>query len=170
VQYGKNVTVKLLISNWAHSDPYIFEQLLGLQQQGSVCSKKGAHPCGELEIRIYEVPGWNETTDFKGYEEGAADPLYPPFSRVAHGKYIVSDQRANIGTSNMAFSYFYSTAGSSFNTDDTVIVQNLEEAFLRDWDSDYSIGLNNWLARGQKLEWSEEEMYNNEDFYNRKGF
>ena len=163
VQYGKNVTVKLLISNWAHSDPFIFQQLQGLQQQGSACSTKSAHPCGRLEIRIYEVPGWNQTTDF----EGAVDPMYPPFSRVAHGKYIVSDTRANIGTSNMAFSYFYSTAGASFNTDDSNLVANLQTSFLRDWESIYSFGLNDWLDANENLnrETTEHEIYNNADLY-----
>jgi len=138
VQYAKNVSVHMLISNWEHSKPIQFELLKMLKGQGTACGSK----CGKFEVKVYEVPGWNQTdTDEK-------HGVYPPYSRVAHGKFIVSDKRANIGTSNMAWSYFYSTAGSSFNTDDEGVVEDLSAAFLRDWYSDYAFDLDAWMERG----------------------
>jgi phospholipase D3/4 len=86
--------------------------------------------CGTLEIRRFYVPGWHST-------EGP-DRLYPGHTRVNHTKYIVTDQRLNIGTSNMTWDYFTNTAGTSFNTNHPGLVQKLQEIFNRDWESQYA--------------------------------
>ncbi len=86
--------------------------------------------CGSLEIRLFRVPGWDDT-------EGA-DRQFPGHSRVNHTKYIVTDERINIGTSNMTWGYFTNTAGSSFNADHPGLVAKLQEIFDRDWDSKYT--------------------------------
>jgi len=148
VQYAKNVSVSMLVSNWAHSRAVQWQQLSALKSQGGACPTSGTHACGSFDVRVYEVPGWNETAAEKA---DLGESPYAPYSRVAHGKFIVSDQRANIGTSNMAWDYFFATAGSSFNTDDVGIVGDLNAAFLRDWDSSYSTPLDKWMERAREL-------------------
>jgi hypothetical protein len=61
--------------------------------------------------------------------------------QVNHAKYVVTDRRVNIGTSNMAWGYFYNTAGASFNSNSTTLRAALEQIFLRDWNSPYAIPL-----------------------------
>jgi hypothetical protein len=46
---------------------------------------------GQLEIKQLIVPGWDSTT--------GSFRTYPGHTRVNHTKYIVTDQRVNIGTS-----------------------------------------------------------------------
>ena len=62
---------------------------------------------GQLEIKQFIIPGWDSTSGSRR--------KYPGHTRVNHTKYIVTDRRINIGTSNMTWDYFASTAGSSFN-------------------------------------------------------
>lgn len=135
----RGIRVRLLISKWANSSPRIFPYLRALQEAGNACQipdQDLAPKCtGSLEVRLFEVPGWNET---KLPPKGGEQAGYPAFSRVNHAKYIVSDQRLNIGTSNMAWSYFYNTAGASFNSDHPGLREGLQAIFDRDWDSIYS--------------------------------
>ena len=136
VATAKGVKVRLLISKWAHTSDDIPPYLRGLQAMGNACSAGArsssyAPKCnGSLEIRLMALPGWNQTMP--------PDAKYPPFSRVNHAKYIVTDKRFNIGTSNMAWGYFYTTAGTSFNSDHPVLRKSLQSAFDRDWDSPYA--------------------------------
>lgn len=81
-----------------------------------------------MQVKLFEVPGW-DTTEGPGAE-------YPPYSRVNHAKYIVTDNRANIGTSNMAWGYFWNTAGTSFNTNHEGLRSQAQQVFDRDWASD----------------------------------
>lgn len=65
--------------------------------------------------------------------------MYPSYTRVNHGKYAVSDVRAHIGTSNLVWDYFYTTAGVSFGTYHPAIVSQLQEVFDADWNSPYTV-------------------------------
>lgn len=58
--------------------------------------------------------------------------------RVNHQKYIVSDSRVNIGTSNWEWGYFHQTAGASYNTNDTALVAAAQAVFDADWESPYA--------------------------------
>ena len=58
-----------------------------------------------------------------------------------HAKYVVSEKRANVGTSNMQMSYYYQTAGASFNSDDSAFRTAVQAAFDRDWASPYTTPL-----------------------------
>ena len=150
---AKGATVRLLISKWNHTNALMLPNLAALQATAAaVCplgrckagvapkqeSSEGAAAAaagsgqggGSLEVRIFEVPGWNLT-------EGV-DAAFPPYSRVNHAKYIVSDARVNIGTSNMAWGYFWNTAGTSFNTDHVGLRQAAQSVFDRDWNSPYA--------------------------------
>jgi phospholipase D3/4 len=57
---------------------------------------------------------------------------------VNHPKYIVTDERINIGTSNMDWGYFYNSGGMSFNSDHAGLRDSLQASFDRDWDSPYA--------------------------------
>uniref|UniRef100_A0A0A9EZ88 PLD phosphodiesterase domain-containing protein n=1 Tax=Arundo donax TaxID=35708 RepID=A0A0A9EZ88_ARUDO len=84
------------------------------------------------------VSGYNETGPAlsQGTQTGNR---YPDFTRVNHGKYAVSDMRANIGTRNLIWDYFYTTAGVSFGTYSPSIVMQLQDVFDADWYSPYTI-------------------------------
>ena len=125
--------VRLLISNWAHTAECIAPGLQALQQAANAGRASPYMSAGQLEIKQFMVPGWNSTT--------GTHRQYPGHSRVNHTKYIVTDRRINIGTSNMTWDYFTSTAGSSFNTDHAGLVTTLQAVFDRDWRSPYAYAL-----------------------------
>ncbi|KAH9052505.1 hypothetical protein Ae201684P_001685 [Aphanomyces euteiches] len=126
VVYARPVTVRLLISQWLHSSQVMIHGLKLLKGQADLCVK-----CrGSLEIRLMQVPGWNQTE--------APQSTWPQYSRVNHAKYIVTDELANIGTSNMEWGYFYNTAGTSLNTDNKYVKDALQQIFDRNWNSPYA--------------------------------
>ncbi len=125
--------VRLLISSWAHTSPFVAPALQALQQAADAGRASPYMTTGQLEIKQFIVPGWDSTTG--RYRQ------YPGHSRVNHTKYIVTDRRINIGTSNMTWDYFTSTAGSSFNTDHAGLVSTLQQVFDRDWASSYAYQL-----------------------------
>lgn len=84
------------------------------------------------------IPGYNKTGPAI-LNGNATGNLYPAYTRVNHGKYAVSDVRAHIGTSNLVWDYFYSTAGVSFGTHHPAIVAQLQEIFDADWNSPYAV-------------------------------
>ncbi|KDO26159.1 hypothetical protein SPRG_08520 [Saprolegnia parasitica CBS 223.65] len=127
VVLARNVSVRLLVSHWAHSRPVMVTALRQLQAQADLHHKRGL---GRVEIRLFEVPGYNETVPAPG--------RFPPFSRVNHAKFIVSDSRVNIGTSNMEWGYFYNTAGASFNTNHPDAIAAVQAIFDRNWASAYA--------------------------------
>lgn len=67
----------------------------------------------------------------------AAGPAPAPVH--ADAKYIVSERRVNIGTSNWEWGYFFQTAGASLNTDAPGLVAAAQTVFDQDWDSAYSV-------------------------------
>ena len=130
VAYAKPVRVRLLVSKWAHTG---WEQAGAMRQLADglqACAHAWQRCAGSLEVRQYVVPGWNLT---KG-----ASPTYPSFTRVNHQKYIVSDKRLNVGTSNWQWGYFHNTAGTSYNTDDPELVAAAQAVFDADWESPYA--------------------------------
>ena len=102
---------------------------------------------GSLEVRQYYVPGWNMTASARECDGNASacgaerDAVWPSFSRVNHAKYIVSDGRLNVGTSNWQWGYFHNTAGLSFNTDGAALVATAQAIFDADWASAYAVPL-----------------------------
>jgi hypothetical protein len=63
---------------------------------------------GQLEIKQFIVPGWDSTIGSRR--------KFPGHTRVNHTKYMVTDRRINIGTSNMTWDYFASTAAAVSTT------------------------------------------------------
>ena len=145
-----DVKVRLLVSLWSNTSPRSLPYLESLQFAASACrifdNTTDTYACsGRLEIRIFEVPDWNMTAPPPDANGTYPDPedvprdsyKYPSFSRVNHAKYIVTDKRFNVGTSNLAWEYFYSTAGASFNSNDEALRTQLQSVFERDWNSNY---------------------------------
>lgn len=126
----RKLYVRLLVSKWAHTSALIEPMLRALQSAADAGRADPYMSSGQLEIKLFMVPGWNSTS--------GSNRKFPGHTRVNHTKYIVTDRRINIGTSNMTWDYFASTAGSSFNTDNSVLVRTLQSVFDRDWASSYA--------------------------------
>jgi phospholipase D3/4 len=129
----RKVYVRLLVSKWAHTSSLIEPFLRALQQAADAGRADPYMTAGQLEIKQFIIPGWDSTT--------GSHRQYPGHTRVNHTKYIVTDRRINIGTSNMTWDYFASTAGSSFNSNHPALVRTLQSVFDRDWASSYAFRL-----------------------------
>ncbi|XP_063987276.1 5'-3' exonuclease PLD3-like isoform X3 [Diachasmimorpha longicaudata] len=125
----RRITVRLLISWWKHSrasENAFLKSLMDLTN-----SYKNV----KIEVRRFIVPT-------------NADLDRIPFGRVNHNKYMVTDIAAYIGTSNWSGDYFINTAGIGMVFEDAdhnnsySIRQQLEEIFLRDWNSPYAHSMN----------------------------
>ncbi len=126
----RRIYVRLLVSRWAHSSGMIEPFLRALQAAADAGRADKYLTAGQLEVKLFVVPGWDSTTgSFRSY---------PGHTRVNHTKYIVTDRRVNIGTSNMTWDYFAATAGTSFNADHAALVRRLQAVFDRDWASRYA--------------------------------
>ncbi|KAL5995929.1 hypothetical protein ACLOJK_026002 [Asimina triloba] len=139
VVFSKHATVKLIVAYWAHFIENTDQYLKSLLYTNILCSSSKYNKCaGTVEIKYYKVPGFNMTGPAisNGTSTGNA---YPGYTRVNHGKYAVSDVRAHIGTSNLIWDYFYTTAGVSFGTYHPAIVSQLQEIFDADWNSPYAV-------------------------------
>ncbi|TDH69504.1 hypothetical protein CCR75_005044 [Bremia lactucae] len=137
--YSKpGLRVRLLISQWQHSSPQMLNALATLEQQAEYCQHTHARCSGRLEIKLFRVPGWQNTTS-----RSRPKASWPSYTRVNHAKYIVTDTRANVGTSNMEWGYFYTTAGASVNTNHEPTRKALEDIFMRNWNSSYAKSLRN---------------------------
>ena len=129
----RKVYVRLLVSKWAHTSGLIEPFLRALQEAADGGRADEYMAAGQLEIKQFIVPGWDSTS--------GNHRTYPGHTRVNHTKYIVTDRRINIGTSNMTWDYFASTAGSSFNANHPTLVRALQLVFDRDWASSYAFRL-----------------------------
>lgn len=148
VIFSKNATVRVLVAYWTHFIPNTEKYLKSLLYSNILCtSSKYNHCGGKVEIKYYVVPGYNETGPALA-QGTATGNRYPDFTRVNHGKYAVSDVRANIGTSNLIWDYFYTTAGVSFGTYNPSIVLQLQDIFDADWYSPYTIPVKPLEASG----------------------
>lgn len=126
----RGVHVRLLISQWEYSSPAAAAYLQAMQAMADASLLDETVPHGKLEIRRFRLSGWDRTTGSKR--------LYPDYSRVNHAKFIVTEQRVNIGTSNFTWDYFTQTGGCSFNSGDGALVTQLQAIFERDWQSKYA--------------------------------
>ncbi|KAJ6862139.1 hypothetical protein NC652_039092 [Populus alba x Populus x berolinensis] len=139
VVFSKHATVKLLVAFWAHFIDNTEQYLKSLLYSNVLCSSSKYNNCsGKVEIMYYLVPGYNLTGPAISNGTSTGN-IYPGFTRVNHGKYAVSDTRAHIGTSNLIWDYFYTTAGVSFGTYNPAIVSQLQAIFDADWNSPYAI-------------------------------
>ncbi|WCJ30394.1 5'-3' exonuclease PLD3 [Euphorbia peplus] len=143
VVFSKHATVKILVAYWAHFINSTDDYLKSLLYSNILCNSSKYNNCsGKIEIKYYVVPGYNQTGPAINKNGSTTGNIYPAFSRVNHGKYAVSNVRAHIGTSNLVWDYFYTTAGVSFGTYNPAIVEQLQEIFDADWDSPYAVPVN----------------------------
>ena len=127
---SKHVTVKILVAYWVHSIENTQQYLQSLLYTNVLCNSSRYNRCsGRVAIKYYEVPGFNKTGPALKNGNSTGN-LYPGYSRVNHGKYAVSDVRAHIGTSNLVWDYFYSSAGVSFGSYDSSIVSQVKGTVL----------------------------------------
>ncbi len=126
----RGVPVRLLISQWPYTKPATWSFLQALRGTAAAAALFEEEGNGRIEIKRMVLPGWDQT-------EGKTR-LYPGHSRVSHAKYIITEQRLNIGTSNMTWRYFYQTIGGSFNTDHPTLIGAGQAIFDRDWGSGYA--------------------------------
>lgn len=128
----RRVKVRLLISCWQHSSRAMFvflESLRVLSRRPLECP---------VEVKLFAFP-INEDVP----------PI--PYTHVNHNKYMVTDRLAYIGTSNWSEDYFTRTAGVGLIINQSraadgadsehTVRQQLEDVFHRDWDSDYTLPL-----------------------------
>lgn len=143
VVFSKHANVRILVAYWAHFIDNTDEYLKSLLYSNVLCSSSKYNNCsGKLDIRYYVVPGFNLTGPAIDKNGAATGNSYPSYTRVNHGKYAVSDQRAHIGTSNLIWDYFYTTSGISFGTYNPAIVLQLQQTFDADWSSPYTVPVN----------------------------
>jgi phospholipase D3/4 len=138
VAYAKPVKVRVLVSKWAHTSATQDPAMRRLADGLAACKAayKDDRCKGSLEVKEYEVPGWKLT---EGRTIGVnATAAWPSFTRVNHAKFIVSDSRLNVGTSNWEWGYFHQTAGASWNTNASSLVAAAQAVFDRDWQSKYA--------------------------------
>ncbi|XP_063287143.1 5'-3' exonuclease PLD3 [Pelobates fuscus] len=142
VVYERRVAVRLLISCWKNSKPYMFPFLTSL---AALHSNKSHF---DIQVKIFVVPS---TPDQKRI----------PFARVNHNKYMLTDRVAYIGTSNWSGDYFLRTAGSALVVNQTnsvnatnTVQERLHAVFERDWNSNYS-----HVLHGLGSSWSEKCIF-----------
>ncbi len=127
--FERNIHVRLLVSRWAYTYPPTIPYLHALQAMADGLFANEPHdsdePRGSLEIRQFMMPGWDHTQ--------GEDRLYPDHSRVNHAKFIVTERRVNIGTSNFSWDYFTQAGGCSFNSGNGRLISQLQTIFERDW-------------------------------------
>ncbi|KAJ0989538.1 hypothetical protein J5N97_007894 [Dioscorea zingiberensis] len=111
VVFSKNASVKILVACWAHNIENTDQYLKSLLYSNVLCSSSEYNKCGgKIQIKYYKVPGYDKTGPALSHGNLTGN-VYPGYTRVNHGKYVVSDVRAHIGTSNLVWDYFYTTAG-----------------------------------------------------------
>nr|BAN21362.1 conserved hypothetical protein [Riptortus pedestris] len=116
----RHVEVRLLISWTNHSRP---EENLFLN---SLQILTNAFRGVKITVKRFVVPS-------------TAAQAKIPYARLNHNKYMVTDNTAYIGTSNWSGDYFNTTGGIGFVVHgNTSLRSQLEEIFLRDWNSDFS--------------------------------
>ncbi|XP_070536002.1 5'-3' exonuclease PLD3-like [Ptychodera flava] len=130
VAYDKGIHVKILASNWTHTEPEMLNFLRSIAELDRAVK-------GRIEVKLFTVPAYTEAQKLLEY------------ARVNHNKYMVTDNAAYVGTSNWSGDYFVSTGGIGFvvnqtNPDDhsndgsPTFQQQLQSVFERDWNSEHS--------------------------------
>lgn len=123
---ARGVAVRMLVSEWAHTNRMIAPLLSALETAAGDVLRAAPTSQGSLAVRRMVLPGWDSTGPREANE-------YPGHTRVNHTKYIVTERRLNIGTSNMTGDYFAGTAGASVNLTHPTLVAQVQHAFDRDW-------------------------------------
>ncbi|XP_025968291.1 5'-3' exonuclease PLD4 isoform X1 [Dromaius novaehollandiae] len=137
VAFDYKVPIRLLVSCWAHTDPAMLHYLRSLRALNNPRINIS------VNVKLFIVPVLNHTNI--------------PYGRVNHNKFMVTDKAAYIGTSNWSEDYFINTAGvgliikqnsTNLQRRQLPIQEQLKKLFERDWNSKYSVNLED--VHGQK--------------------
>ncbi|KAI6652898.1 Phospholipase D3-like [Oopsacas minuta] len=124
----RNINIRVMASYWSHTKEQMLQYLCSLTADSQI--KRYPHYGGWIDVKLFEVPVF--TPEQKSI----------PFARVNHNKYMVTDNKGYIGTSNWTGDYFNSTAGVSVTIQqkdgNNSLPQQLRDIFSRDWDSKYA--------------------------------
>ncbi|XP_046660069.1 5'-3' exonuclease PLD3-like isoform X2 [Homalodisca vitripennis] len=117
-----SVEIRLLVSWWSHSRE---SEKLFLRSLTDISDGLKVN----ITVKLFVVPS-------------TAEQRKIPYARVNHNKYMVTDNTAYIGTSNWSGDYFTVTGGVGVVVEGiTELRQQLEEVFLRDWNSEFAYNL-----------------------------
>ncbi|XP_015976948.2 5'-3' exonuclease PLD4 [Rousettus aegyptiacus] len=139
--FNRGVRVRLLVSCGLNTNPRMFPYLRSLQAFSN--PQAGV----SVDVKVFIVPVGKHANI--------------PFSRVNHGKFMVTEKAAYIGTSNWSEDYFSSTSGvglvvsqraPSAQPVETTVQEQLRQLFERDWSSRYAVGLDR-EAQGHDCMW-----------------
>ncbi|XP_077530171.1 5'-3' exonuclease PLD3-like [Haemaphysalis longicornis] len=123
----RRIEVHLLVSHWNHTHPTMINYLRSLSEIRSRYVN--------IHVKLFTVPAFTPEQE------------KIPFARVNHNKYMVTDNKAYIGTSNWTPDDFMETAGvglvmdQSANSSSQPIREQLNAVFERDWNSPYARSL-----------------------------
>jgi phospholipase D3/4 len=141
----RGVEVNLLISKWNNTHVEMLYALQSLQDFSKIC-EKGDWCSGSIHVKLMVFPGTffiSNGLDVVGYPS-------TPFTRVNHAKYLISDKRLFISTSNWSADYFYKTFGVGFLAESRILMDSLQSIFVRDWNSIYAKPLNDFIKQLEK--------------------
>ena len=123
----RRVDVRVMASSWSHTKKGMIQYLCSLAAENSM--QLGYSKGGWIDVKLFEVPSFTP-------EQGKI-----PYARVNHNKYMVTDNKGYIGTSNWTGDYFNGTAGISVTIQQEgkdSLPQQLRDVFSRDWNSTYA--------------------------------
>ena len=123
----RGVEVRIMGSFWKHTPSAMLQYLCSLAADSKIERYKSEGAA--IQVKLFNVPSFTP------------EQSRIPFARVNHNKYMVTDKKGYIGTSNWTGDYFNGTAGVSATIEqdgENSLPQQLREIFLRDWNSDYA--------------------------------
>ena len=127
----RKVDVRVMASSWSHTRKGMYQYLCSLAAESSMHT--GYSEGGWIDVKLFEVPSFTP------------EQSKIPYARVNHNKYMVTDNRGYIGTSNWTGDYFNGTAGVSVTIQQEgqdSLPQQLRDIFSRDWKSTYAKPIN----------------------------
>ena len=163
---NRGINVQIMLSKTFYTK-YTYDSLKELLEYRSQLI---SHPLisgknvGKLKIKIIEIPmtttkmkkedkvseeymdqeynmKFNNVQDIEKENNTQNFHYYKLAIYAQHAKYIITDKRVNIGTSNMTFDYMYATSGMSFNTNSKYIINNVNTIFITAFNSENTIEL-----------------------------
>eukprot|EP00762_Andalucia_godoyi_P004573 ANDGO_05176.mRNA.1 Phospholipase D Z len=131
----RSVKVNVMVAKWNHSSEAMYAPLKALQDFSNLCMNQRNYTLcsGSAKSWVFQVP---ELPNYESF----------PYTRVNHAKFMVTDRKGFITTSNWSYDYYFNTAGVSMVVDHEGIRGQLQYVFTRDQQSQYVISLDEYLS------------------------